>query len=684
VTELVPFVWLAPIIFLIAAISFGLGMGRHVRVFAVTGPAGPWQDVPRRIQGVVVHVLGQVRMFRDVRPALMHWAIFYGFLAITVISANYFSLGLIQAIVSLPLDGLLWRIAVLGQNFFSVLVIFAVIYALIRRIAVQPKRLTLSTDALVILWMIGGVVATGLAADAYLIAGHGDPYGGAAFASAWLAANFAPAPVEGFDAAYALAWWGHALLVAAFLVYLPRSKHLHIVTSPFNVFFRKLAPRGQLPMLDLEKAEHFGVKSLPDLAWKDVLDGFTCTECGRCQEACPAWAVGKVLNPKLFIMGIRDMAVDAEVGMALIPEGEAGRAAGLETPPNMEALARPIVDGAIPYEAVWDCVTCGGCVEACPVLIEHVDKIVGLRRSMVLEESRFPSELTVAMRNMESHGNPWGVPRDQRLDWARGLPFDVPRASDVAAANGGRLDNVEVLYWVGCAAAFDERNRKVARAFVTCLDAAGVSFAVLGQEETCSGDPPRRMGNEYLYQMFATENVATLQRYAPPEIVATCPHCFNTILNEYPQFGGAFNVVHHTQYLDRLARQGRLVVGDGMAGTLTYHDPCYLTRYNGVQAEPRAAFGALPQLEMIEMEKHGRGTFCCGAGGARMWMEEPAGKRVNAARTSQALSTGADMVGTACPFCLVMMRDGLADSAEAQQRDVRAMDIAEVMAASLQ
>jgi Fe-S oxidoreductase/nitrate reductase gamma subunit len=686
VIERVPYEWLAPLLFVVAAVYFSLAMSRHLRVFAAVQPSHPFDRLPERAMSVAVHVFGQVRMFRDVRPALMHLAIFYGFLAITVISANYFSFGLVQVALSWPLDGVLWRIAVFGQNVISVLVIVAIVYALVRRLVIKPRRLTLSTDALVILLLIGGVVTSGLLADAYLIAGHGDPYGGAAVASNYLTGWLVNMPVADLDGGFAVYWWSHALLVAAFLAYLPRSKHLHIVTSPFNVFFRKLEPRGQLPLIDLEKAESFGIKALPDLGWKDVLDGFTCTECGRCQEACPAWAVGKVLNPKTFIMGIRDMAVDAEAGMPLIPEGEAGRLAGLASGPQPEAFARPIVDMAIPYEAVWDCVTCGACVEACPVLIEHVDKIVGLRRSMVLEESRFPSELTVAMRNMESHGNPWGVPRSQRLDWARGLPFDVPLASDLLASGrsaAGGLPQIEVLYWVGCAAAFDERNRKVARALVTCLAAAGVSFAVLGQDETCSGDPARRMGNEYLFQLFAQENVATLQRYDPPEIVATCPHCFNTILNEYPQFGGSFRVTHHTQYLARLAESGRLQPGEGVAATLTYHDPCYLTRYNGVEAEPRSAFGAVPGLAMVEMEKHGRGTFCCGAGGGRMWMEEPAGKRVNAARTKQALATGAEVVGTACPFCLVMMRDGLADAPEAAERGVRALDIAEVMADSL-
>jgi heterodisulfide reductase subunit C/nitrate reductase gamma subunit len=547
VIEHIPYYPLAPLLFVVAAVYFSLAMSRHLRIFAAVRPSYPFDRLPERAMSVAVHVFGQVRMFRDLRPALMHLAIFYGFLAITVISANYFSFGLVQTVLSWPLDGLLWRIAVFGQNVISVLVIVAIVYALLRRLVIKPRRLTLSTDALIILLLIGGVVVSGLLADTYLIAGHGDPYGGAALASNYLTGWLTNVPAADLDGGFAVYWWSHALLVAAFLAYLPRSKHLHIVTSPFNVLFRKLEPRGQLPLIDLEKAERFGVKALPDLGWKDVLDGFTCTECGRCQEACPAWAVGKVLNPKTFIMGIRDMSVDAEAGMPLIPEGEAGRLAGLASGPEPEAFARPIVDMAIPYEAVWDCVTCGACVEACPVLIEHVDKIVGLRRSMVLEESRFPPELTVAMRNMESHGNPWGVPRSQRLDWARGLPFEVPLASDLSATGG--LAQIEVLYWVGCAAAFDERNRKVARAFVTCLAAAGVSFAVLGQDETCSGDPARRMGNEYLFQLFAQENVATLQRYDPPEIVATIGHELSTEPVNRGFIDKAYRVIQSLRFL---------------------------------------------------------------------------------------------------------------------------------------
>jgi Fe-S oxidoreductase len=357
------------------------------------------------------------------------------------------------------------------------------------------------------------------------------------------------------------------------------------------------------------------------------------------------------------------------------------------------------VDNAIPFDAVWDCVTCGACVEACPVLIEHVDKIVGLRRNLVLEDSRFPQELNGAFRNMEGVANPWGQPPTTRTDWTKGLPFEVPTVAALAAE--GRLDEVEVLYWVGCAAAFDERNKKVARAFATCLDAAGVRFAILGQEESCTGDPARRMGNDYVFQMLASGNIETLNRYRMGErtIVTACPHCFNSIGNEYGQLGGTFAIKHHSAYLRELLAAGRLRViegdgaaspvgSDGFAGSpgarsVTLHDSCYLTRYNGVIDEPREVLGSIAGLELREMDNRGRNTFCCGAGGGRMWMEETRGTRINESRTAQALATGASAVATECPFCMTMLKDGL-EAADANVGGaVKAIDIAELLAESL-
>jgi Fe-S oxidoreductase/nitrate reductase gamma subunit len=674
-------------IFYGALAIFVLVIARHLRIFAAARAEGPspFSNIPTRVASLIKYAFVQTKMFKDFGAGLMHAGIFWGFVLLTIGTVNIVTGGIIETILSAPFDGAIWAVISAMQNVAAVIVLTSIAWAYYRRLITKPRRLTLNRDALVILGMIGGVVATELAAEALEFAIHGDEPG--AFVSVLLARPLRALDPGTLEAAFATAWWAHMLLVAAFLVYLPFSKHLHIATSFPNIYFRKLAPRGELPAIDLEDEKAtFGVKTLADLGWKDLLDGFTCTECGRCQEACPAWNTGKPLNPKTFIMGIRDMSVEAEHGLNLIPNSPIVRDAyGLDDRLAATAVAKPIVDDAIPYEAVWDCVTCGACVEACPVLIEHVDKIVGLRRNLVLEESRFPQELTAAFRNMEGQANPWGQPPAARTDWTKGLPFEIPTVASLAAE--GRLGEVEVLYWVGCAAAFDERNKKVARAFATCLSAAGVPFAILGQEESCTGDPARRMGNEYVWQILAGGNVETLNRYAMGErtIVTACPHCFNTIGNEYGQLGGRYDVVHHSVYLQRLLATGRLrVADDGAAGSVTFHDSCYMARYNNVIAAPRDVLGAVPGIELREMEKSGKSTFCCGAGGGRMWMEETRGTRINAERTRQALETGAETVATSCPFCMVMMKDGLADAAASGANgSVSARDIAELLADSL-
>jgi Fe-S oxidoreductase/nitrate reductase gamma subunit len=685
-----------PLVFVVfwgAAAIFALAIARHLRVFAAARPVveqpRPFGQIGRRLVGLVEYALIQTKMFKDPRAGLMHAGIFWGFVLLTIGTANIVTGGIIQTVITAPLDGALWAAISAMQNVVAVIVIVSILWAFERRLISRPRRLTYNRDALLILSMIGGVVATELFAQVFQVARFGDEPG--AFVATALAGPLrgALAP-DVLEAAFVALWWAHIVLVAAFLVYLPFSKHLHIATAFPNIWYRKLAPRGELPAMDLEREDvTFGLKSLQDLGWKDMLDGFTCTECGRCQAACPANATGKPLNPKAFIMGIRDMSVEAEHGLDLIPNNPIVRetyALGSGAP-EPALMAKPIVDDAIPYDAVWDCVTCGACVEACPVLIEHVDKIVGLRRNLVLEESRFPQELTGAFRGMEGQGNPWGQPASTRTDWTRGLPFPVPTVAEMAAAPGG-LDELEVLYWVGCAAAFDERNKRVAKAFATCLNGAGVRFAILGQEESCTGDPARRMGNEYVFQMLAAGNIETLNRYGMGErtIVTACPHCFNSITNEYGQLGGSFRVVHHSVFLQGLLDSGRLRVAEdsaAAAGSVTFHDSCYMARYNGVVAAPRDVLGAVPGLELREMEKSGKNTFCCGAGGGRMWMEETRGTRINAERTRQALETGAGTVATSCPFCMVMMKDGLADaaaSAETGAGVVSARDISEILA----
>jgi Fe-S oxidoreductase len=681
-----------PLVFPIFWGAFGvflLMVARRLRVFTAVRADGPRgsTEIPRRLWGLVRYTVLQTRMFRDPRAGVLHYAIFLGSTTLLIGNINVVTGGLLQAVLGWPLDGLIWHLLSGLQNLIAVAVFVALGFAFWRRLVIRPARLTLGRTGLLILTMILLVVSTEFLAQAFEAATYGDVPGA-------IVANLLAIPFRGLgesvtEAAFAGLWWGHIFVLAVFLVFIPTNKHFHVYTSFVNVYLRKLAPRGELPAMDLEAEDAtFGLRTLQDLGWKDLLDGYTCTECGRCQEACPAWNTGKPLNPKLLIMGIRDMAKGAEAGIDLIPNtGLVHETYGLaEARPSPAKMATAIVDTAIPYDAVWDCVTCGACVEACPVLIEHVDKIVGLRRNLVLEDSRFPAELNGAFRNMEGVGNPWGQPPASRLDWTRGLPFEVPIVADVAAA--GKLGELDVLYWVGCAAAFDERNRKVARAFATCLSAAGIRFAVLGQEESCTGDPARRMGNDYVYQMLATSNVETLNRYRMGEktIVTACPHCFNSIGNEYGQLGGQFRVLHHSAFLRELLADGRLRVIDDEATpkrTVTLHDSCYMARYNDVVAEPRDVLGAVPGLELVEMEKNGKNAFCCGAGGGRMWMEESRGTRINASRTDQALATGASAVATECPFCMTMLRDGLEAAEGNVAGAVRAIDIAELLAESL-
>ena len=689
----------------IAAYLFWIRFRRHLAVIRLGRPLDRTDRPFERIKGIVIYVLAQWRLLRDPGPGLMHFFIFWGFIVLLATTGNYLTNGLVEAVIGWPLGGILWGLVILGANALMGLILVSIGYALYRRLIERPWRLTLSRDALLILGMIAAVVITELVGDAFGYVVEPDDRS-RAFAvlagplSSLLAAFGDEIGVIGFG----VFAWLHIGFVLVFGTYLPYSKHLHIVTSEPNVYFRNIKPRGELRKLDLEaepqdgKEPVFGARTLPDLTWRHMFDGLVCTECGRCTEFCPASMTGKILSPKHFMEGLRDQIVATETALAAAASAQraakagarggaeaAGHALKLADERAREALALPLVDNAIPYEAVWQCTTCGWCVEGCPVLIEHVDSIVELRRNMVLEESRFPRELSAAFRNMETAGNPWGQPRSARLDWARGL--DVPvldgSAPAPAPARADARGIESVLLWVGCAGAFDERNRKVIRAVAQLLRQAGIDFAVLGPRETCSGDPARRAGNEYLYQMLAEENVATLsaahEEHGIATVVATCPHCFNTIRNEYPQFGlGALEVVHHTQFLARLVDEGRLDPAYGVASSdVAFHDACYLGRYNGIYDEPRLLVDAVPGARVVEMDLHHHRGMCCGAGGARMWMEEREGERINHRRAKQALSLEPDVIATACPFCLIMLRDGTTDL---ERTDVAVRDVAELLA----
>ncbi|HEX2193864.1 MAG TPA: (Fe-S)-binding protein [Candidatus Limnocylindria bacterium] len=698
----------------IAAYLFWRGARWHLHILRSGRPLDRSDQPLKRIWGFIVYVMAQKRLLQDPAPGLMHAVIFWGFVALLVTTGNYFTNGLVEAVLGWPLGGILWGIAVGVANLFIGLVLAGVLYAAYRRIVERPARLALSRDAFRILALIGAVVVTELAGDALrLVAAPDDPSRGWAFLATPLAGALEPIGQEAAAMGYGVFAWLHIGFVLLFGTYLPYSKHLHILTSEPNVYFRNLEPRGALRSMDLEaepvdgEEPTFGAKGLKDLTWRHLLDPMSCTECGRCMEFCPASMTGKTLSPKHFMEGLRDQIAAAETALAAAAGAQraakGGAAGGVEASDaslNLarqraeEALSLPIVDNAIPEEAIWQCTTCGWCVEGCPVLIEHVDSFVEIRRNLVLEESRFPKELNAAFRNMENAGNPWGQPKSARLDWAKGLDVPVLGAGGVPATGRvptdgrswrtiyGRGRPGPILYWVGCAGAFDDRNRRVVRAMAQLLRQAEVPFAVLGPRETCSGDPARRSGNEYLFQMLAEENVATLnatgEAHGVHTIVASCPHCFNTIGNEYPQFGlTEFEIIHHTQLLDQLVAQGRLNPTEHREAVVAYHDACYLGRYNNVYDEGRRVVAAVPGQEVAEMELHHRRGMCCGAGGARMWMEEHEGERINHRRARQALETDATAIATACPFCLIMLRDGVTDL---ERTDVRVADVAELLA----
>jgi Fe-S oxidoreductase len=599
-----------------------------------------------RLRGVLTQFLGQRRILspQHLAAGVMHALIFWGFLAVGLNTIHFVGAGF-HAGFHLPLlgpDDPLGRVYLVIRDVFEVFVIVMVGVAGFRRAYVRPRRLTRSWDAVLILSMIGALMVTDLVMAG--ASGSASPAGRAL------------ASLRGHATLYTVSFWVHLATLLGFLVYLPVSKHFHVITSLPSVLFRRL-DTGSLPMIDLENSEKFGITGFTDMRWKDVLDVYSCTECGRCQAACPAYATGKPLNPKKINEDMRAALVPALpflIGRKPLPEG-----AHLPILPS----------GTIADDEIWACTTCRACEEACPLFIEFIDRIVGMRRKLVLEDSSFPPELATAFRNLEKAGNPWGQPAEARADWAQGLgiPLMAERASEV-----------EYLLWVGCAGSYDDRGKKVARATARILKEAGVSFAILGSEETCTGDPARRSGNEYLFQMLARQNVETLARHGVRKIVAQCPHCFNTLLNEYPQLGGRYEVLHHSQVIARLIADKRIALTPSTAGeTVTFHDSCYLGRHNGVYDAPREALSSAG-LTVVEMPRSRENGFCCGAGGARMWMEERIGTKVNVARVDEAASTPASLVASACPFCMTMLTDGVNETGRAES--LRVQDVAQVVA----
>jgi len=622
---------------LLALVVFVYSMSRRVRVLLAGAPENRFDRIGLRIRKTLEYAFLQKRMFRDLYAGVFHIFLFAGFVVLTVRTLALVAEGLFSGVTLLP--GRAGEAYTLAKDVFEVLVLVGVAMAVFRRAFARPKRLDLTLDAWVILFLIALLISADLVSEGAKIALRPElasPWAPAVAALAGLFAGLAPATLA---ALYVGSWWTHLTDILFFGNYLPYSKHFHIITAVPNVFFMKLEPMGKLGTPDLETAEHFGVAKVEQLSWKSMLDGYTCTECGRCRVVCPTALTGKPLDPKVFIGDVRDAVYE---GTPEILAAVSGREDGAPAP------RKELIGGWISEETIWACTSCGWCTTACPVfIIPAVDKIIEMRRYLVLDRAEFPKEIQTAFRGMETNGNPWGMAAASRADWAKGLPV-----ATMAEAAG---QAVEVLFWVGCAGSYEDRAKRVSRALVELLDAAGVSFAILGTEETCTGDSARRLGNEYLFQTLAQQNVGTLNGYGVRKIVTNCPHCLNCLKNEYGDFGGKYEVVHGSQLVADLIAAGRVKLTTSIPETITFHDPCYLGRYNGVYDAPRRIMDSIPGLRRIELSRSREKGLCCGAGGGRMWMEEKLGSRINQARMKEIAEAGTGAVGVSCPFCMVMI-----------------------------
>ncbi len=656
------------LVILLGAIAFfGANVKRLVSYLKVGKGENRTDNVPARLKNVISIVFGQKKLLREPSAGWMHFFIFWGFVVLLTAILESFLQGF-GTNLSFAFLGVLYGPLVFVQDTFGLLVVFSILFALYRRNIKRVKRLQgdkhSKFDANLILTLILLIMVSMFLQNAGHIAlERSAPSGGDTLDAGWryisssISNLFMGYGYETKSLLFEIFWWSHVALVLGFLNYLPYSKHLHIVSSTFNVYSSSLRPKGELVPLNLEAENitRFGAGDIEDLTWKQLLDGYTCTECGRCDSVCPANLTGKPLSPRKVVTDVRRRTMEKAPAML------AGNDPG----------GKMLVDGYLSEDELWACTTCRACMEECPVTIEHVNAIVDMRRYLVLNESRFPPELSAAYKNLENNYTVWAFNWRDRAKWAEG--FDVPIAANVN-------DDFDVLYWVGCAGSFDMRYQKVARAFAQLMKLAKVKFAILGNEEKCSGDPARRSGNEYLAQTLIKENVETLNKHKVKKIVATCPHCFNTLKNEYPDFGGTYEVVHHTQFIHELIESGRLKLTSSQKTRITYHDSCYIGRYNGIFDEPRKVIGKLAGTELVEMKRSKSKGLCCGAGGARMWMEEKTGKRINIERTEEALATNPDVIASACPFCMTMLTDGV-KAKEAKSVEVK--DVAELILEAL-
>ncbi|MBK6876345.1 MAG: 4Fe-4S dicluster domain-containing protein [Ignavibacteria bacterium] len=631
-------------------------------------------NIPQRLSNTINIAFLQTKLLRSKLAGILHLCIYWGFVVLLFVVLESIIEGFFEGF-SFAFLGPFYSILTFLQDFFGALVLVTVLFSLVRRYVGTPERLRVDTssrkDASFILVMIALVMVTmfGMSVEKILL-GQSQGYRPV---SEFIAGFFS----GGSHAMYEVFFWAHILIVFAFLNYLPYSKHFHVLSSVINTFLSNFRiPYQGITLKPInfedESITQYGAKDFTDLTWKNILDGYTCTECGRCTSVCPANITGKLLNPKLIVTKIRKRTMNA--GPAMVEKEE-----------GVSELQKNLVSDYITPQELWACTTCMACVQECPVMIDHITPIVDMRRNLVMMESEFPPEMNTVFRNMENNESPWAFSAEQRNDWIDELQDELSKEGSPdclkKVSSMGSADELDVVFWSGCAGAFDKRYRNVTKSFAKLLNKAGVKYGVLGSEEKCTGDPARRLGNEFLAASLIQQNVETLKKYSVKKVVTACPHCMNTLKNEYSAFGIELEVTHHTEFIENLLKEKKLIPTKKLDEKVTFHDSCYLGRYNDVYSSPRNSLKSVPGIDMVEMKRSGDRGLCCGAGGGRMFLEETEGKRVNIERTEEALGTGAKTIASACPFCMTMLTDGIKEKEKSDE--VKVKDVAEIVLESL-
>ncbi len=695
--------FLMSLLLIVGLVVFGRTLYFKIRLLMALEPTDRADQIKERLKNMVIIAIGQKRLVgrkKEWASGLMHGFIFWGFCVLIIRSLSLYGEGFVHGF-QLPFFGeeyILGYLYICLKDIMEGIVLLMVLYAVYRRAVLKPERMHNTWEAYLVLGMIGVLMISDLLLDGArynLITLHNNPSSLHFFNNPSFGSEFIWTPVSvgagflisGFGAdtlEYILVamFWLHIVTQLIFLNLLPMGKHFHVITALPNVFLKSIGyPHEKAKLLDLEdesvwEDESLGINHIHQLNWKQGLDLYTCTECGRCKEVCPTYVTDKPLNMrdvndnlKIELLDNADNLIKrAALGATLKNESDPDKIEATKAAMAELNSKKTLVGEVIEEDTLWACTTCRACEQVCPVTIEHVPRIIAMRQGQTLMAGVYPNELNVAFKGLERNGNPWGIGYDKRADWADGLGVSI------MAENA----DVEYLLWVGCAGSFDDRSKKVSQSLVKILQKANISFAILGKEEKCTGDFARRAGNEMMYQMMAQENIETLNNYKVKKIIAACPHCLNTLKHEYPQLGGNYEVIHHTQFIADLVASGKITLTNSLEGSLTYHDPCYLGRYNSVYDQPRSILESISKEGLTELDRHGKESFCCGAGGGRMWMEETIGKRINLERAEEVVDKKASTLAVGCPFCLTMLEDGMKELDKDEQ--IKTQDIAELVA----